>query len=125
MVGLKHSSQRSGSFVSSRHSNSMNFGGVTGSMPSKVNVAERLFVISGGFSRILVSGGSSAGRMSFVAGSGSTLSFRSTARTSKRISPSSPTSSDSHGLVQPTHWSSGGTGSHGAIGSSSSTSATS
>jgi hypothetical protein len=39
----------------------MNSGGVTGSIAENVNVAERLFVTSGGFSTMIVSGGSSLG----------------------------------------------------------------
>src|SRR5688572_7998613 len=59
-----------------------------------------------------------------LTGVGSVLSARSIARISSTNSPSSGSGTD-HGLEQPFHWSSGGTGSHGATTSGSSTRSTS
>ena len=57
MNGLKHSTHRSGSRVSRRHSYSKNCGGVMLSTPVKLNVAARLLLTSGGFSTMIVCGG--------------------------------------------------------------------
>jgi hypothetical protein len=102
----------------------MNCGGVSSLVPEKVNVATRLLLTSGGFSTMIVSGGSSGVGTSCTAGVGSTLSARSTARTSNRTGSSS-ISSPWYGLTQLCHCSSGGTGSQGARISTSSTRSTS
>ena len=116
-IGLEHSSQASGSRVSSRHSYSMNCGGVRSSVALNVNVAEFSVVPLTGASRISVSGGTRlVMSKGCCAGVGSVFPARSIARTSKIQLPSSPSGAD-HGLAQLRKASSGSTGSPGGSGS--------
>src|SRR5918999_4026442 len=90
MNGLKHSTQRSGSRVSTRHSYSMNSAGVLGWVAVNENVAARLLLSAGGISVMIVSGGlGSAPSKWWVAGLGATLPRRSIARAPKNIRPPS------------------------------------
>ena len=122
MNGLKHSCQRSGSRVSTRHSYSRNMAGVPECSPVNEKVAARLLLTSGGCSVMIVCGGfGSVPSKAWTAGVGSTLPLRSIARTSKSQRPSSMSGTD-HGGRHGPHWSSGGTGSQGTIGSGASVS---
>src|ERR671915_588526 len=117
IAGLLHSSHMSGSRLSRRHSYSANCEGVKSLTAWKLKSAERLFVVGvvagaggtvwpgvrPGASTITVSGGvMPTPLMIRLTGVGSTLSARSTARTSNVNSPSSGSGTD-HGLEQPFH----------------------